>query len=90
MRGVSFLGRYCAGKYRKCPVFTINYLKRAVTITVKDNLPDNAANFAALLSSIYMKQKNMPVAKLYVEIARDEAYKSNDISNYQVVYADAI
>ena len=65
----------------------INYLKRAVTITVKGNVPDNAANFAALLSSIYMKQKNMPVAKLYVEIALDEAYKSNDISNYQVVYA---
>jgi hypothetical protein len=65
----------------------INYLKRAVTLTVKGNVSDNAANFAALLSSIYMKQKNMPVAKLYIEIARDEAYKSNDISNYQVVYA---
>ncbi len=65
----------------------INYLKRAVTITMKGNVPDNAANFAALLSSIYMKQKNMPVAKLYVEIAQDAAYKSNDISNYQVVYA---
>ena len=65
----------------------VNYLKRAVTITMKGNVPDNAANFAALLSAIYMKQKNMPVAKLYVKIAQDEAYKSNDISNYQVVYA---
>ncbi len=64
----------------------INYLKRAVTITMKGNVPDNAANFAALLSSIYMRQKNMPAAKLYVKIALDEAYKSNDVSNYQVVY----
>jgi tetratricopeptide (TPR) repeat protein len=35
----------------------INYLRKAVTITMKSNVPDNAANFAALLSSIYMKQK---------------------------------
>jgi tetratricopeptide (TPR) repeat protein len=65
----------------------INYLKKAVTITMERNVPDNAANFAALLSSIYIKQKNMRLAKLYVEIALEEAYKSNDISDYEVVYA---
>ncbi|MES2797217.1 MAG: tetratricopeptide repeat protein [Bacteroidota bacterium] len=65
----------------------IDYLKKAVTITIKGDVPDNSANFAALLSTIYLKQKNRPAAKLYVEIALDEAYKSNDISNYQIVYA---
>ena len=61
-------------------------LEKGMAISLHENISDNAAGFAALLSSSYLRQNNMPMAKKYVDIAKREAHKSGDIANSYTVY----
>lgn len=63
-----------------------SYLEPAVKYTVEGGTPDNTAGFAAHLSAIFLKQKNLQQAKKYIEIARNAAYQANTITNYFSVY----
>lgn len=63
-----------------------SYLEPSVAYTAEGNVPDNTAGFASHLSAIYLKQKNIPLAKKYINIAQQAAYQANTVTNYFTVY----
>ncbi len=62
------------------------YFETAVQLTLDEAVFDNAADFAAYVTSIYLNKQNIPLAKKYVEVARQAAYKANITSNFYNVY----
>ncbi len=62
------------------------YLEQAVKYTVEGDVPDNTAGFAAHLTAIYLKQKNIALTKKYIEIAQHAAWQANSPKNYFTVY----
>ena len=74
---------YMEGKYDKA----IPWLEKGAALSDQENLADNLAGFAAQLTVIYSKQKQLDLAKKYMEISRKAAYKDNSATNFHRTYA---
>ncbi len=62
------------------------YLELGVNLTIQEKIYDNGADFAAFASIVYLKQQNIPLAKKYIDIAQEAAWKAKSASNYYSVY----
>ncbi|HEX5151703.1 MAG TPA: hypothetical protein VFW07_09640 [Parafilimonas sp.] len=54
----------------------VPYLDSGVRYTLQTDVPDNTAEFASNLSTIYLKQANLLLAKKYIHIAHDALHRS--------------
>lgn len=65
----------------------IPYLDSGVRYTLQTNIDDNTADFASNLSTIYLKQGTLPLAKKYIDIAHIALHRSytplRDVRGYR-------
>ena len=64
----------------------IPWLEKGVAISMEHNIQDNVIDFAAPLSTIYLQQNNLALAKKYVEMAQQAANKADALFEYYITY----
>jgi hypothetical protein len=65
------------------------YLMQAIPLTIEGNVYDNTVPFASDLSSIFLKENDLPDAKKFLDIMLDAANKAGDEENYFIAYNTA-
>jgi len=64
----------------------IEYLSKAVPLTMQGNVYDNTVRFASHLSEIFRKQNNLRDAKKFLDISLNAAHMAGDNENYFTAY----
>lgn len=67
----------------------IEYLSRAIPLTIEGKVFDNTVGFASTLSDILQKQNNLTEAKKFLDIALNSAHTTGDNENYYVAHSIA-
>lgn len=67
----------------------VDYLSKAVPLTIDGGVYDNTVRFASQLSDIFQKQNNLNEAKQFLDISLNAAHIAGDDENYLIAYGAA-